>query len=133
MIEARGLSKRYGDKLAVDDLSFTVRPGRVTGFLGPNGAGKTTTMRMILPATDGAPPDLAELTAREREVLVEVGSGLSNREIAGLLHISEATVKTHVGHVMAKLGLRDRIQVVVYAYETGLITPQGGTTRPTPG
>jgi ABC-type multidrug transport system ATPase subunit len=48
MIEARGLSKRYGDKLGVDDLSFTVRPGRVTGFLGPNGAGKTTTMRMIL-------------------------------------------------------------------------------------
>ena len=48
MIEARGLSKRYGDKVAVDDLSFTVLPGRVTGFLGPNGAGKTTTMRMIL-------------------------------------------------------------------------------------
>jgi DNA-binding NarL/FixJ family response regulator len=98
----------------------------------------STTRRLIgrfmphLPALDkldGLPPDgpppLAELTAREREVLVEVGSGLSNREIAGLLHISEATVKTHVGHVMAKLGLRDRIQVVVYAYETGLITPQG--------
>jgi energy-coupling factor transporter ATP-binding protein EcfA2 len=48
MIEAQGLTKRYGDKVAVDDLSFTVRPGRVTGFLGPNGAGKTTTMRMIL-------------------------------------------------------------------------------------
>jgi energy-coupling factor transporter ATP-binding protein EcfA2 len=48
MIESRGLTKRYGDKLAVDDLSFTVRPGKVTGFLGPNGAGKTTTMRMIL-------------------------------------------------------------------------------------
>ena len=48
MIEARGLSKRYGDKVAVDDLTFTVRPGRVTGFLGPNGAGKSTTMRMIL-------------------------------------------------------------------------------------
>jgi ABC-2 type transport system ATP-binding protein len=48
MIEARGLSKRYGDKLAVDDLSFTVRPGQVTGFLGPNGAGKSTTMRMVL-------------------------------------------------------------------------------------
>ncbi|MEV1286151.1 ATP-binding cassette domain-containing protein [Micromonospora sp. NPDC049679] len=48
MIEARGLTKRYGDKLAVDDLSFTVRPGIVTGFLGPNGAGKSTTMRMIL-------------------------------------------------------------------------------------
>ena len=48
MIEARGLSKRYGDKVAVSDLSFTLRPGHVTGFLGPNGAGKTTTMRMIL-------------------------------------------------------------------------------------
>src|SRR5262245_21693893 len=48
MIEARGVTKRYGDRLAVDDLSFTVRPGRVTGFLGPNGAGKSTTMRMIL-------------------------------------------------------------------------------------
>ena len=48
MIEAHGLTKRYGDKVAVDDLSFTVQPGRVTGFLGPNGAGKSTTMRMIL-------------------------------------------------------------------------------------
>jgi DNA-binding NarL/FixJ family response regulator len=95
----------------------------------------STTRRLIgrfmphLPAPDRMPPEgppaLAELTARERAVLTEVGSGLSNTEIAGLLHISEATVKTHVGHVMAKLGLRDRIQVVVYAYETGLITPQG--------
>ena len=48
MIEARGLTKRYGDRIAVDDISFTVRPGAVTGFLGPNGAGKSTTMRMIL-------------------------------------------------------------------------------------
>ncbi|HEY0870586.1 MAG TPA: ATP-binding cassette domain-containing protein, partial [Acidothermaceae bacterium] len=48
MIEARDLTKRYGDKLAVDHLSFTVAPGRVTGFLGPNGAGKSTTMRLVL-------------------------------------------------------------------------------------
>ena len=48
MIEAKNLTKRYGDKVAVDDLSFTVEPGRVTGFLGPNGAGKSTTMRLIL-------------------------------------------------------------------------------------
>ena len=48
MIEARGLTKRYGDTLAVDDLSFRVEPGKITGFLGPNGAGKTTTMRLIL-------------------------------------------------------------------------------------
>jgi len=91
----------------------------------------STTRRLIgrflphLPTADGPPPDLAELTAREREVLASVGCGLSNTEIATLLCISEATVKTHVGHIMAKLGLRDRIQTVVYAYETGLITPQG--------
>ena len=48
MIEARGLTKRFGDKLAVDQLTFTVEPGRVTGFLGPNGAGKPTTLRLIL-------------------------------------------------------------------------------------
>ena len=48
MIEARGLTKRFGDKLAVDQLSFGVESGRITGFLGPNGAGKTTTMRLIL-------------------------------------------------------------------------------------
>ncbi|MFI5084197.1 MAG: ATP-binding cassette domain-containing protein, partial [Streptosporangiales bacterium] len=48
MIEVRGLSKRYGEKLAVDNLSFDVVPGKVTGFLGPNGAGKTTTMRLML-------------------------------------------------------------------------------------
>ena len=48
MIEARGLTKRYGSRLAVDDLNFTVRPGVVTGFLGPNGAGKSTTMRLVL-------------------------------------------------------------------------------------
>ena len=48
MIEARELTKRYGDKIAVDHLSFTVEPGKVTGFLGPNGAGKSTTMRLIL-------------------------------------------------------------------------------------
>ena len=93
----------------------------------------STTRRLIgrflphLPSTEGVPDHkgLAELTVREREVLAEVGSGLSNAEIAALLHISEATVKTHVGHIMAKLGLRDRIQAVVYAYETGLIAPQG--------
>ena len=48
MIEAMGLTKRYGDRLAVDQLTFAVRPGQVTGFLGPNGAGKSTTMRMLL-------------------------------------------------------------------------------------
>jgi DNA-binding NarL/FixJ family response regulator len=92
----------------------------------------STTRRLIgrfLPHLPAAAPNHTnheDLTAREHEVLTAVGSGLSNTEIAALLHISEATVKTHVGHIMAKLGLRDRIQAVVYAYETGLVRPGAG-------
>jgi DNA-binding NarL/FixJ family response regulator len=71
------------------------------------------------PAPPTAP--LATLTQREREVLSLVGAGLSNAELAGRLYISEATVKTHVKRILMKLGLRDRLQAVVFAYETGLI------------
>jgi DNA-binding NarL/FixJ family response regulator len=78
------------------------------------------------PAPGSVPGRFSELTEREMEVLREVARGASNSEIGDRLYISETTVKTHVNHILAKLDVRDRIQAVVLAYESGLVEPGGG-------
>jgi DNA-binding NarL/FixJ family response regulator len=96
--------------------------------------GAGTTRRLIERFVSDPPPDpsstagLGGLTAREREVLVEVARGRSNAEIAQALFIGEGTVKTHLAHLLTKLGLRDRVQAVVFAYESGLVR-RGDVTR----
>jgi DNA-binding NarL/FixJ family response regulator len=107
-----------------EELLFAIR----AVHSGDSVVAPSTTRRLIdqfaalLPGGEQpAPAELAELTEREREVLTLIAQGLSNSEIARHLFVSEATVKTHVGRVLAKLDLRDRVQAVVYAYEHGLV------------
>jgi DNA-binding NarL/FixJ family response regulator len=129
----------------LDEYAFAALKAGASGFLlkdvppqellfaircvhsGDSVVAPSTTRRLIdrfvplLPADEQPPPELADLTDREREVLVQVAAGLSNAEIATRLFVSEATVKTHVGRILAKLGLRDRVQAVVLAYESGMV------------
>ncbi|QDO90135.1 response regulator transcription factor [Ornithinimicrobium ciconiae] len=133
----------------LDDYAFAALKAGASGFLlkdagpaelltairavhgGDAVVAPSTTRRMLdhviphLPsaagAVDAAQARLAPLTDREREVLVAVARGLSNSEIAAELFLAEATVKTHIGRILHKLGLRDRVHMVITAYETGLV------------
>ncbi|MFF9848363.1 response regulator [Streptomyces litmocidini] len=124
-----------------DDLVHAVRVVAAgDSLLAPSVA-----RRLVEQYTTGGPrradPRLDVLTGRERETLLLLARGLSNAEIATELVVSDHTVKTHVGNVLAKLGLRDRVQAVICAYETGLVAagspPPGGgagaTASPAPG
>jgi DNA-binding NarL/FixJ family response regulator len=134
----------------LDEYAFTALKAGASGFLlkdvpppdllaairavhsGEAVVAPSTTRRLLdkfaplLPSgSEPAPPELTVLTDREHEVLLLVAQGLSNAEIAAKLFLSEATVKTHVGRILMKLGLRDRVQAVVLAYETGLVKARG--------
>lgn len=129
----------------LDEYAFAALKAGASGFLlkdvppqellfairsvhsGDSVVAPSTTRRLIdrfVPMLDPPaepPSELTQLTEREREVLIQVAAGLSNAEIAAKLFVSEATVKTHVGRILAKLGLRDRVQAVVMSYESGLV------------
>src|ERR1700687_5897169 len=138
MIEVRGLSKRYGEKLAVDNLSFSIEPGKVTGFLGPNGAGKTTTMRCILGldypdegtvAVDGKPyPDLAYpmrevgalldakavhggRSARNHLLCLAQSNGIGARRGGEVLHLVGLTAVAHKRAGGFSLGMAQRLGI----------------------
>ncbi|OII65172.1 DNA-binding response regulator [Streptomyces sp. CC53] len=119
-----------------DDLVHAVRVvARGDSLVAPSVARRLIAEYTRRPALRPA-ARLDVLTARERETLLLLARGLSNAEIAASLVVSEHTVKTHVGNVLAKLGLRDRIQAVICAYETGLVAagapPAGGPGEPPP-
>ncbi|WP_030978875.1 response regulator [Streptomyces sp. NRRL S-1824] len=120
-----------------DDLVHGVRVVAAgDSLLAPSVARRLIADYTARPAASAVPPSarLDVLTARERETLLHLARGLSNAEIAAALVVSEHTVKTHVGHVLSKLGLRDRIQAVICAYEYGLVSPppEGETSPSSP-
>jgi ABC-2 type transport system ATP-binding protein len=132
VIEAHGLTKRYGDKLAVDDLSFTVQPGTVTGFLGPNGAGKSTTMRMILgldAPTSGSVTVNGKPYREHTAPLHEVGALLEARAVHTgrsaynhLLALAQTSgiPRRRVGEVIEIVGLQDVARKRAGAFSLGM-------------
>ena len=118
---ARGFLLKHSSPEQLVEAVRTVAAG--DGIVAPAVARRVIEAFARQPATRSAPKELQQLTERERAVLELVARGRSNAEIAGELFVEPSTVKTHLGNVLAKLNLRDRIQVVIYAYEHGIIQP----------
>ncbi len=137
MIEAQGLTKRYGDTLAVDNLTFSVEPGKITGFLGPNGAGKTTTMRLILgldQPTSGQVTVNGQPFAQLARPMREVGALLDAKALHGgrsaynhLLCLAQSNnlPKRRIDEVLALVGLTE----VARKRARGLLARHGPATR----
>ncbi|MBL7253123.1 response regulator [Paractinoplanes lichenicola] len=117
------LLKEISPEGLLDAIRITAGGGRL---FAPSVVRRLVEAYVGMPARPGAHADLAELTTRELEVLRLVATGAGNEAIAETLFIGEATVKTHLNRLMTKLGLTSRAQVVVLAYETGLVTPAAG-------
>lgn len=115
-----------------EQLTATVRLVRIGDALLAPAITRRLVERFVdrTPQTD-ATYGLNTLTPRELDVLRHLARGLSNAELAGALHLSEATVKTHIARILAKLGLRDRVQAVVAAYQSGLVIPDTQGEPPT--
>jgi len=110
--------------MALDDILTAIEVvADGGGLLAPGVTRRLIAQFAARPGTGRAQPAIEGITDREREVLTLIGRGMTNSEIAAGLHISMATAKAHVAHLLAKLGARDRVQLVITAYETGLVTP----------
>jgi len=132
MIEAKGLTKRFGDKLAVDNLSFTVKPGTVTGFLGPNGAGKSTTMRLILgldrptggqALVNGHPYTASKAPMREVGALLDakdVHGGRTAKAHLKALAYSNGLPKSRVNEVLDLVGMREVADKRIKGFSLGM-------------
>lgn len=106
------------------DLVHAVRSVAAgTELLAPEVTGRLVRQFMAKPRPGATAPGLAELSERERQVFEHLAGGLSNADIARAMFVSEATVKTHINRLFAKLGVRDRVQAVIFAYESGFVSP----------
>jgi DNA-binding NarL/FixJ family response regulator len=116
---ASGFLLKGGEPTELLQAIRTVAAGHA--LLAPSVTRRLIEAYTARPEPRAAPPGVEELTDREREVLALVATGMSNAEIAAALHLSPLTAKTHISRILGKLGVRDRVQLVVLAYETGLL------------